>query len=653
MDPGFQMLDTGKFTDAVVFFENHLKIDPKNPTALLCYARGLGLSGKPDKALVIFTNLKKDDPESFEVDLNIAEAYMWGKDFQKAKSKYIMLTKKDSTSFSANLGMANAYSELQNYDSALVYVQKALMLQPTNANAIVSRKFMRLGKSSKLIGVGQLAEAEKYLLKILEENPKDLDAIINIGNLYGLMEENQKAIGRFHSLMDVPSKKVDAAIGLAQVKFKQKKHKDALLWAQKAVDFADTSEIVKARIAKINALGWNKKFKQAFVEIDDLERNYPNKQEDVLATKGRISIWSKGFKNGAKYYQRVLEINPKSFEGNLGYADANHAMGLNHRSFEYVKKTLQIYPGQADASQFLEKLYSGHDPTVLSNVFFSQDNGKNASRNYLLRINLDPGPLTKTYVSYYQREVYNINNKSENIAVKTLMIGATHRQNELLKYGGSFGIIQSDNLKRYIAEINTEWKLGKYQTAELNYKEEIQTFNAELINKNLKQQNLNLNYNLFLPSKIGLYSQMIQTKMSDQNVRSLIFSSLYYLVSDTPILKLGVNYGGFGFKIQVPTIYFSPDKFRNYELFAASENLNNAKAKFLYQGTLASGYQQISAEKLQSIYRFDLKFGTKIKSRGMAMLYFLRSNSAASSVQGFTYNEWGINARYTINKHTF
>lgn len=141
--------------------------------------------------------------------------------------------------------------------------------------------------------------------------------------------------------------------------------------------------------------------------------------------------------------------------------------------------------------------------------------------------------------------------------------------------------------------------------------------------------------------------------MSDQNVRSLIFSSLYYLVSDAPILKAGVNYGGFGFKVQVPTIYFSPDKFRNYELFLASENFNNPKAKVLYQGTLAGGLQKISVEKMQSIYRFDLKVGTKIKTRGMAMVYFMRSNSAASSVQGFTYNEWGLNARWTINKHTF
>lgn len=653
LNPGFQMLETGKFSEAVIFFENHLKTDPDNPTALLCYGRGLGLSGKPDKALEIFNKLKKDSPESFEVDLNIAEAYMWGKDFQIAKSKYIILSKKDTASFSANLGLANAYSELQNYDSALVYVEKALLIQPTNGNALVSRKYMRLGKSSKLIGIGKLGEAEGYLIKILEENPKDLDAVINIGNLYGIMEQNQKAIERYQSLLEIPSKKVDSAIGIAQVKFKQKKLKEALSWAQKAVEFADSSEIVKAKVAKINALGWNKKFKQAFIEIDSLESNYPKNKEDIIATKGRLSIWSKGFKMGANYYLKLLEINPKSFEGNLGYADANYAMGLNNHSFDYVNKTLQIYPDQADAARFLDKLYSGHDPTIISNVFFSQDNGKNASKNYLLRLNLDPGPLTKTFLSYYQRDVFNINKKSENIAVNTFTVGASHRQNEILKYGGSFGIIQSANLKRFTAEVNTEWKLGKYQSAELNYREEIQTFNAELISKNLKQQNLNINYNLFLPSKIGLYSQVIYTKMSDQNTRSLIFSSLYYLVSDAPILKAGVNYGGFGFKNQVPTIYFSPDKFRNYELFLASENFNNPKAKLLYQGTLAAGYQKISIEKFQSIYRFDLKVGTKVTSRGMAMLYFLRSNSAASSVQGFTYNEWGINARYTINKHTF
>ncbi|MCP9766663.1 hypothetical protein EGI22_02000 [Lacihabitans sp. LS3-19] len=656
MESGFEMLEKGEFKNATVFFENYLKIDPQNPTAQLCYGRGLGLSGNADKALLIFEELRKKSPESYEVALNIAEAYMWNKDFLTAKSNYETLVKKDSSSFSANLGLANANSELKDYDAALKYIGKALQIQPTNANALTSQKYMYLGKSAAMMGIGNRDESEMLLMKILENNPEDEDAIINIATLYSIMSKYEESLVNYNKLLTSSTKKVDAAIGIAHVKNKQKKNSEALEWMQKAISLSDTSTSFKAQMGYVDALGWNKRFKEAFAKISELEIAFPKEKEGTLAARGRIGIWSKGFKVGASYYLKLLEISPKSFEGNLGFADANHAMGMDNKSFEYVRKTLGYYPNQIDATQFLNRLYMGHDPNFTPKVFFSKDNGGNASQNISLKGSIDPSALTNTFIQYYQREVYNINQEKadrNSIIVKQVTVGASKRQNGFLKYGGALSLIQAPVGNSLVTDINTEWKAGKYQIIELNYRGELQTFNADLINQNLKQKNLNLNYNLFLPSKIGLYSQLIHTNISDGNNRNLIFASLYYLALEAPVLKFGVNYGGFGFKNQVPLLYFSPDKFRNYEVFVAAENLGKPKTKFIYQATIAKGFQKISSEKYQGIYRFDIKSGLKITPRIHALLYYLKSNSAGSSVQGFTYSEWGINAGWIINKHTF
>jgi hypothetical protein len=160
--------------------------------------------------------------------------------------------------------------------------------------------------------------------------------------------------------------------------------------------------------------------------------------------------------------------------------------------------------------------------------------------------------------------------------------------------------------------------------------------------------NIQANYNLSLPFKVGLYSQMINTRISDDNQRNLLFVSVYYDLLQSPVLKAGINVSIFSFKKQVPKVYFSPNIFKGYELFAASENVNEPKAKKLYQITVAGGVQKISNEKFQNIYRFDIKAGWRFNKRLWAMLYIMRSNSAASSVQGFTYNETGIRAQYII-----
>ena len=47
--------------------------------------------------------------------------------------------------FAALLGFANTLSNLKEYDNALLYVNRALETSPGNPNAMVSKKYIRLG----------------------------------------------------------------------------------------------------------------------------------------------------------------------------------------------------------------------------------------------------------------------------------------------------------------------------------------------------------------------------------------------------------------------------------------------------------------------------------------------------------------------------
>jgi hypothetical protein len=103
-----------------------------------------------------------------------------------------------------------------------------------------------------------------------------------------------------------------------------------------------------------------------------------------------------------------------------------------------------------------------------------------------------------------------------------------------------------------------------------------------------------------------------------------------------------------GFKVQEPLKYFSPSVFTSYELFATIENLQVPKRKFLYQVFLAGGYQQIEHADYQAIYRITLSLGYRPFNNFEATAYYLHSNSASSTVVGYTYTEIGIRARWVI-----
>jgi len=647
---GFKMLETGQFEEAAVFFKDYLDhTDSTNKTARLCYGRGIGLSGSPEKAKTVFSELQVDYAEDFEVDLNMAEAHMWGKEYKQALVLYKELIERKPDNFAALLGLANAYSENKMYDKALTYVENALQVQKGNPNALTSQKFMRLGKASQLANDGVFQEAVDLCDAILEENSLDADALLNKAQVLTTAKRYNDAKLVYNKVVGVPEKKITGLLGLSSTANSQKYPEIAMQWAKQAVLYADSSTRLSANLGLVNAHGWNKDFKSAFWLLEKLNEKYPEKSE-VLSAYGRLSIWSKNFEKGANYYATLLSDVPSSFDGNLGYADAKHAQGMDNAAYAFVRKTLDYYPNQRDALQFLERLQIAHDPTLDSHVFFSRDNGGNISQNYRLKGTFDPTPQLQTYVVYNHRTAENvvIDNGVGKLSVNQIGVGSHYQWKPFLKIGGEVTVLSTATKNHLFGEVVTFWKLGRFQQLEVKFNQELQTFTADLIDRNLQMDNFTLNYNLSLPSKVGLYSQMIHTRITDGNVRNLVFASLYYDFTQSPVFKAGVNTSIFTFKQQLPAVYFSPAIFKGYELFAAAENMNEVNAKWLYQATVAGGVQQISQESLQGIYRFDVKAGWRFSQRLWAVGYFSRSNSAASSVQGFTYNEWGFKAKYTF-----
>lgn len=650
MTNGFKMLENGQFSEAAKFFEGVLEKEPNNQTAMLCYGRGIGLSGNTDEAKKVFKKLQDLKPNDFEVDLNMAESYMWSKDYKIALELYKDLFNRDPKSFPAVLGLANAFSENKKYDEALNYIEQAIVLSPTNENAKLSRKFMRLGKGAQLMNAGNYKSAILLHNLILSEDSLDTDGLLNRATALIASKQYEKAKNDYNKLLQIQKKEVESYLGLSRIANLEKDKKESLIIAKKAVASADSSDSIKATVGLIDAYGSLKDFKSAFSKIDSLWNIYPN-NPTLISAYGRMNIWSKGFQKATDYYKDLLKLKPDSYDGNLGYADAHHAMSLDKTAFEYVRKTLEHYPGQVDALNFLERLHLSHDPSISSHVFSSLDNGGNISTNYNFVGTFDPHPNWRTYLSYYSRKAENKIAGVDNVEVEKVDnygAGVSYQINGWLNIGGKYHFLFSENYKRKLGEINATIRAGKFQNIELLYKEEVQNFNADLIKRNLKLSNFQVNYNLSLPSRIGLYSQLIHTQISDGNQRNLAFVSLYYDILTVPSLKAGFNYSIFGFQQQLPEVYFSPDVFKGYELFVASENVNLPNAKWIYQATFATGLQKISSEDSQGIYRFDIKAGRKFGSRFYLMGYFMKSNSAASSVQGFTYNEWGIRSRWAL-----
>jgi tetratricopeptide (TPR) repeat protein len=662
MQEGYTYLETGEYLQAELFFESILEGYPDNKTARLCYGRAIGLNGKTEDAKTLFTDLLADYPSDFEVKLNYGESLLWNSNFLKAKAYFKGLVEEDPKSFPALLSYANTLSNLKEYEGALLYVNKALAVLPGNPNALNSKKYMYLGYAYQKQQAQQYDKAEALLKENLSLFNNDKGTLLNLANLYLIANRLDDAKATYELLAENLDSKVAALNGLALVSHLKGKNKEALIISQKAYDslpiLKNTSDIKQTQERYIQALIWNKKYNQSEELIDALLKEHPNKNW-ILALQATLNIYKSNFKNSLKDYNRVLENDSTSFDGNLGKANALKALGHYDDAYKSAENTLTFYDNQKDALNFIKNLNTTFTPFYEIKASYTFDNGDNKAFAINNIVEIPFSTKFKVLGSFNYRTTDN--NVTDNNATSYDVNGGMSYQilpNATLK--GTAGIISVDSknnkYNQLLANLSLNIKPFKLQTLDLNYNREIQNFNAELLDREIVMNNFFVNYNLSTNFKLGLFTQYYFTSQNDDNIRNLFFTSLYYNLLSKPILKVGLNYQYITFKNQVPTIYFSPEKFNAGEIFVnlIKDEVIAKPKEWFYELTVAFGLQYIEDYDSQSTYRLHGKVGYKFSDRCLVNLYGTNSNIASATAAGFTFVETGLRFKWFLfNKPIF
>jgi tetratricopeptide (TPR) repeat protein len=656
MSQGFDHLEKGDFNKAELFFETILKEYPQNKTARLCYARAVGLNKDPEKALGIFIKLRTEYPDDLEIKLNYAESLLWNKNFKDAKVFYTKLVADYPTNFVANLGYANTLSNLKEFQDALFYVNRALEIDKGNSGALVSRKYIKLGYANQKIIDKSYSEAENFYNEILVDFHDDKETLLNKANLY-LMTKN---IDKGKAVYSILSKTdpILALNGMSLIEHIDGKDKKALAYSEEAIEKTASSKdinlIKQTQERYAQALIWNKKFKSAELKINELNTKYPN-ENWALSLAATLAIYRSDFKESVTYYQTILANDSKSFDGNLGVANAYYASGEINAAFDAVKTTLTVFEKQKDATNFLKRLNEEHTPVLEEKLSYSFDNGNNTAMFSRTLITFPLSTKWSTNMTYQFRKT---GNSITNIRANSndFLLGLGYKFHPKISFNLEAGITSANSTaSNYTQPLITAYfkmKPLKLQDLEIGYKREIQNFNTDLIDKEIATHNYYLNYNMGTNFNLGWFTQYFFTTQTDSNERNLLFTSFYYNFMSQPILKGGLNYQFISFKDQVPTIYFSPKKFNAFEIFVdflKDEKITENKSWF-YNANAALGYQFIEDNEKQLTYRIQARLGYKFSDRLLANLYGGKSNIASVSVAGFTYTEFGLRLRWVILK---
>jgi tetratricopeptide (TPR) repeat protein len=647
MTDGFRFLETGNYKEAQTFFYEILRNYPTDKTARLCYGRALGLNGHTLKSKQLFINLKADYPNDYEVLLNYAESLLWNTNFHEAKKIYQDLIRKDSTSFPAILGYANTLSNLKKYDQALQYIDTALEIKPSNQNAMVSKKYIKLGKATQSLSKQKYATAIQLLEENLIDFPNDADTQISLANVYINMSDYDNANAIYYKLKD----RINSLKGLSLVAHLEKNDKEALKLAQEATALPtiDSLQYITTQERYIQALIWNGKYKTATLHIKTLS-NQLGADHIITALKASKAMYTGQISKGIDYYKTILNKDSLSFNGNLGIANAYRGQENLTKAYTYGEKTLAIYPEQKDAIALLKSIDNALLPSGRTTGAYTRDNGGNKAYGTHINATFPFSDRLTTNINYSYRTTENVN--IENMATNTnASIGIRYRVKDNTWIENTIGFTKAIADVNNYTDINgslfIKAKPFPLQNLELGYQRELQNFNATLIDKKIFMNNYMLNYNMGTTINLGWYTGLMHTAQTDKNYRNLIFTSVYYTFTKTPAFKAGFNYQYLSYKKQIPNQYFSPSKYQAVETFL---ELNGHKANWTYHTNLAVGYQFVEKDDATTLLRAEGKLIYNISKRFQTGAYGKYSNIASATASGFEFTEVGFSLRLQLTK---
>ncbi|NNK10928.1 MAG: hypothetical protein HKP08_06255, partial [Flavobacteriaceae bacterium] len=551
-------------------------------------------------------------------------------------------------------GYANTLSNLKEYPKALLWIDKAIALDSSNASAKVSRKYIRLGYADSTMKKKNYSKAEELLKGNFSDFPKDKETLISLANLYLIRKEVNKAKEAYFAMATTAADSIRALNGISLAEHIGKKDRNALSLSEEALAKTETinDDVLKRQTREryVQALIWNSKYGTANKQINSLEQALPSEMW-VKALRATLGMYTADFGVSIKEYDDILAIDSTSFDGNLGKANALFASDRIIPAYRAAFKTLLVYPGQSDAQGLVEKINGLHVPITEAKAFYTFDNGNNIAYGNQVSADIPFTTRFRTTLSYMYRKTENTLTSNQALS-HILLAGVSYKimPNTKLKAvaGVNFADFSDRNYAQPILDLRLQMKPLKLQNLELGYQREVQNFNADLIEREIVMNHFGLNYNLGTTFDLGWYTQAMHTRQTDGNTRNLIFSSLYYNLFKIPAVKVGLNYQYISFSEQLPAIYFSPEKYQAFEIFGDLRGSFSEKTSYYFNA--AAGSQKVEDDQSSAVFRLEGGFKHNFTNRLRVELYGKYSNIASATATGFEFTEIGFKVQWNLTK---
>ncbi len=408
-------------------------------------------SGKWEDAILFFESLAKEFPEEAEIYLRLGVSYLETRQFKEAEDAFKEVIRLNPAKIDAYLRLAGLLEALQRLPEALtVYDQVILLAQPGPMQEVSRFKVQMINgilqarsqnfdaaltffKAAAAIAANdpgvyynigliylQLKDeklAEAAFKKVTTIDPKHQDAYVKLGNLYEKQEKIELALKVFDKVLEINSESPSGQIARSKIPVyqgrllaRQGRFDEALTLFSQALSFSREQPELYYNIGKIflikkmpkeaeqsflNALSFDSNHQDAYLQLGNLyegqgrleealgafirsvevdprtpggisaNRKIPLLQGTILVQKGRLD-------EALKIYEEALTFSPEQAAIFFNMGTIYLQLGNGQKAIEVFLKTIEQNPKNQQAYLYLGSLFEQQGVLEKANRFYEE-----------------------------------------------------------------------------------------------------------------------------------------------------------------------------------------------------------------------------------------------------------------------------------------
>ena len=191
-----------------------------------------------------------------------------------------------------------------NFEEAIELLLKLLEIQPKNFEALSFIGFLSALQ-------GRPLDAKKYLVRALEENANDRLALTNLSKVYFELDDLTSSLVTIEKVLQIDLKNAEIYYLKAKCLYRLNKVEDSLKYFKKTLGLKSNYPEVLLDLS--NVLCELNQFNEALIHIDQAIK-LKNDYQRAWSNKGAILHELKRYDEALHHLNRAIELDPLSYE---------------------------------------------------------------------------------------------------------------------------------------------------------------------------------------------------------------------------------------------------------------------------------------------------------------------------------------------------